>query len=731
MATPTSPVPATLAPAEAFHIAAAASPRERNPRTLKHGDSFAVFDARGDLDASLGEFEGLYHLDTRIVSRMRLLLNGQLPVLLSSTVQDDNALFSADLTNGDYGRGRNIVLRRELIHINRLRFLLDGTCYERLLVRNYHDAPLHLRLTLLFAADFADLFEVRGTSRAQRGSATAACDDGARATLRYRGLDEVERVTAVEFDPAPQRLEATLAEFELDLQPRESRRLFLRFGAEPRAAGRIDGRSFYRGMRSARHGLHRAGRQMTGLESGSAQFNRAWRRSTADLVMLITDTAQGPYPYAGTPWYNTAFGRDGLLTALMMLWMDPGVARGVLRFLAARQATEADPTRDAEPGKILHETRHGEMARLREVPFGLYYGSVDSTPLFVYLLAEYFRATGDIETVRELWPNVEAALGWIDNHGDRDGDGFVEYYRQTRDGLDNQGWKDSFDAIFHRDGSPARGAIALCEVQAYVYGAKLGAAAMAAAMDRPEQAALLRRQAELLQRRFEAAFWCERLSTYALALDGDKRPCEVVASNAGHALLTGIALPAHARRVAQTLLAGPSFSGWGIRTVALTEKRYNPMAYHNGSVWPHDNALIALGLARYGLKAEVTQIFQGLADAAGYMELKRLPELFCGFARRRRNAPTLYPVACAPQAWASAAIPALVQACLGLQVDALAHEVRFVAPVLPDFLDSLVLRGLRTGDGEVDVRVRRFNGGAECAIALERRTGAARVVVLH
>jgi glycogen debranching enzyme len=609
--------------------------------------------------------------------------------------------------------------------------LWNGTGYERLLIRNYHEQPLRIHLSLGFAADFADLFEVRGTSRLRRGTASAACEGGARAVLRYEGLDGVERVTAVEFDPAPQHLDTGLAEFELELQPREARRLFLRFGRSEGGSENFEGRAFYRGMRAARHALHRANRQVARLESGSPPFNEAWRRASADLQMLMTDTPQGPYPYAGTPWYNTAFGRDGIITALMMLWLDPGVARGVLRFLAARQATEVEPSRDAEPGKILHEMRHGEMARLREVPFGLYYGSVDSTPLFVFLLGEYFRVTGDLATVRELWPNVEAALRWMDTYGDRDGDGFVEYFRKTRDGLDNQGWKDSFDAIFHHDGRAATGPIALCEVQAYVYGAKNGAAAMAAALGDTARAALLQEQALALQKRFEEVFWCEERSTYALALDGDKHPCAVVASNAGHALLTGIAAPERAKRVARTLLSVQSYSGWGIRTIGLSEKRYNPMAYHNGSVWPHDNALIALGLARYRLKDAVTQVFHGLFDAADHMDLKRLPELFCGFPRRRGDAPTLYPVACAPQAWASSTLAALVQASLGLQVDAQAGEVHFMDPVLPPFLDCLVLRGLKTPDGDLDISVRRFGSGSECAVTVDRRRGETRVLVLH
>jgi glycogen debranching enzyme len=711
-----------------YAIAASANLQERPTRTLKHGDTFAVFDQRGDIGGEAGNSEGLYHRDTRILSQFQLLLEEARPLLLSSMTQDDNAVFSADLSNPDLLIDGQIALRREQLHLQRIKFIWDGSCYERLLVRNFSDKPLHMRLTFRFAADFADLFEVRGERRAARGESFAALESDHGVMLSYMGLDHVERRTRLTFEPAPKTLTTGRAAYELLLKPRETRRIFVRYGV-PDGLDAWTGRAFYRQMRAARHALHASSARAASVDSSNSVFNEIVRRSVSDLYMLITDTPLGHYPYAGTPWFSTPFGRDAIITALMTLWVDPTIAKGVLCFLAANQATTVEPEHDAEPGKILHELRHGEMANLREVPFGRYYGSVDSTPLFVLLMGEYFVRTGDLDTVRALWPNVEAALRWIDTYGDRDGDGFVEYHRQTKEGLANQGWKDSHDAVFHADGRTAEGPIALCEVQAYVYGAKRHGALLAGALGHHATAASLQAQAVSLRRQFEDKFWCEELSIYALALDGAKRPCRVVSSNAGQALLTGIASAERAKRVAETLLSPAVFSGWGIRTVAMSAARYNPMSYHNGSVWPHDNGLIAMGMARYGLKTAAAEVFTALFDAASYMDLRRLPELFCGFVRRQRNAPTQYPVACSPQAWASATTLCLLQATLGLELFDGSREVAFYRPVLPEFINHVHLRNLRLSGGSVDVLLHRH--GNDVAATVTRRDGDVVVVVRH
>ncbi|MBO0738889.1 MAG: amylo-alpha-1,6-glucosidase [Alphaproteobacteria bacterium] len=724
-----SPLRAGERDASRFYIGSRVSFQELRSRTLKCGHAVGLFDRRGDIVGGRGSSDGIYLHDTRFLSQLELRLNGVPLLLLSSNVQEDNAVLTVDLANPDLMLREGVLLRGELIHVNRLKFIWENTCYERLLVHNFDTRAHSITLGIGFGADFADVFEIRGQNRARRGRVTAERLSEASVALRYLGLDGVERVTRLEFEPKPAQLDAETALFEFSLAPGEGARSILSVACGEGERGHGTGRQFYSALRTARRALRNSSGRAASLDSSNSLFNEFARRSVADLYMLLTDTPFGPYPFAGIPWFSTPFGRDGIITALFTLWIDPAIAKGVLRFLAATQATETDPERDAEPGKILHEMRDGEMARLREVPFARYYGSVDATPLFVLLVGEYFQRTGDLDTVRELWPNVEAALRWIDSCGDPDGDGFVEYQRKNANGLINQGWKDSHDAVFHADGRSVDGPIALCEVQAYVYGAKRHAASVAAALDRPVQAAMLSQQAETLREQFEAAFWCDELSAYALALDGAKKPCRVVTSNAGHALLTGIAEPERATRVADTLLGTSCFSGWGVRTLARSARRYNPISYHNGSVWPHDNAIVALGMARYGLKSGVLRIFRGLFEAAGHMDLRRLPELFCGFAWRRLTAPTLYPVACAPQAWASATAFALVQASLSLSFDHGGEEIRFDRPVLPDFLDQLHLRGLQAKNGVADIVLQRY--GSEVSVNITRRHGNVPIVILR
>ncbi|MFT4078335.1 glycogen debranching N-terminal domain-containing protein [Rhodomicrobium sp.] len=710
-----------------FYIASAGAPSR--PRCiLKQNDCFAVMDNYGDIGCASDEASGLYSHDTRHLSKLSVCVNGEMPLLLGSTMRDDNLNMRADLTNPDiHVDGEGIGLLKDTVHIKRTIYLHNGGLAQRNAFVNHGPEPVSLDLLFHFDADFADLFEVRGMRRPARGSLKKKVVGKDKVTLHYTGLDGKVRETTLTFQPAPVELTETTARFKIRLAPRETERLYVAIKCDGEGQPAAD--SFLWGLFHARRDLVGKPHEIASVTTSNAVANEIICRSLADLRMLMTKTTDGKYPYAGIPWYSTTFGRDGLITAMQLLWFDPAVARGVLKRLARFQATTFDDAADAQPGKILHEMRGGEMAALGEVPFGLYYGSVDSTPLFVLLAGLYVERTGDLAFLREIWPNVIAALDWIEGPGDADGDGFVEYARANQNGLVNQGWKDSHDAVFHADGSLADGPIALVEVQGYVYAALKAAADCAKLLGEIERADTLIAKAELLRLKFEAAFWCDDMGTYALALDGKKQPCRVRTSNAAHAMATGIMMQERARHVANDLLRPRFNSGWGIRTVASGEARYNPMSYHNGSIWPHDNAIIAIGLARYGLTQGIGPIFDGLLQAASYMDQRRLPELFCGFPRRRSRGPTLYPVACSPQAWASGAVFHLLQAVLGLHYSLPNRTITLRNPAVPISLGEITIRNMRLGDASISFTVRPEPSGTVSVGVLER-SGKINIAVL-
>jgi glycogen debranching enzyme len=688
-----------------YYIATTASRADDRARVLKYGKMFFVFDRLGDVQTSgLGE-EGLFYDGMRYLSALSLDLWHARPLLLSSTVATNNFLFTADVANLDVFREGLIAINRGVLHLVRSRFLWGDSCFEKLHFVNHGLDDLEIPLSLGFDADFADIFEVRGTERVRKGRRLQTELGSNSVLLCYEGLDRVVRETLIETDIAPVHTSEAGFEFEISLRPKENVTLQLEFCCNRERGHRFVGYS--EALSAARFELAGLAKGFPQITSSNSRFSDWIARSLSDLEMMIAGNPETGYPYAGVPWFSTVFGRDGIITALQTLWLNPEIAKGVLEFLASTQADSSDPVADSEPGKILHEMRRSEMAALGEVPFGKYYGSVDATPLFVMLTGAYFDRTGDRVFLERLWPHVERALRWIDEYGDVDGDGFVEYCRHSGKGLVQQGWKDSNDSVFHANGKIADPPIALCEVQGYVYAAKLAAAKLTRVLGNVDQCCELELQAENLRTAFEEKFWSNDLGLYALALDGHKEPCKVRTSNAGHCLFTGIASQERARRVTETLMASDFFTGWGIRTVATTESRYNPLSYHNGSVWPHDNSVIASGMAKFGFRKMAGQILLALLDLSDEVELHRLPELFCGLKRRPTEGPTLYPVACSPQAWAAAAPFLILEACLGITVQPERGRIVFDGPFLPEGIPQLAIRNLRCGKASADLLLER------------------------
>jgi glycogen debranching enzyme len=713
-----------------WYVRAASTRDDNRTLVLKHGDTFAVFDHYGDIQHHVLGESGIYHEGTRFLSYFDFCINECRPLLLNSTVEEDNALLTIDLTTPDIYEDDHCLIPSAIVHVSRSKLLQAGVHYEHMRFFNYGDEAVTLCLEFRFAADYADIFEVRGSKRSKRGQYLPIQHTAQGLLLSYQGLDNEMRRTRILFSQASSKQEGGYVYFALQLSPKEEKQLYLTIVCET-GTSKPTVSTYQKELAHSKQTVIADQDKIGHIHSSNEQFNSWLNRSAADLQMLTTQTVHGDYPYAGVPWYNTPFGRDGIITALQYLWLNPQLAQGVLSFLAATQATEENYAQDAEPGKILHETRKGEMAALHEVPFWRYYGTVDATPLFIMLAGAYYQRTGDKPFMESIWPNLQLALNWIDNYGDCDGDGFIEYARHSGNGLVQQGWKDSDDSVFHQDGSLAEGPIALCEVQGYVYGAKRAAAKLAAAFGQKDRSVELRRQAGALKKKFNQAFWCDEINTFALALDGHKRPCRVVSSNAGQVLFSGIAYSRYAQRAAETLLKEASFSGWGIRTLASTEARFNPMSYHNGSIWPHDNGIIAMGLAHYGSKAQALKILTGLFNASMILDLNRLPELFCGFNRIPGQEPALYPVACSPQAWASGAIFHLLQACLGLTFSTFSEgktQLQFNHPQLPPYLQHLEITNLCFGDTVIDLTLRRHLH--DVSVNVLRKEGDIDVVII-
>jgi len=692
-----------LDPAVALASLDDTAPREPHRLfALKHGDCFAVADAYGDIK---GAGDGFFRDDTRVLSHYRMTIGGMPASLLGASLSQDNVLFRTNLTNLPITGMDGKKIPQGALHIERERLIWENRLFERVCLVNYSQQQSTLVLSFGFDADFRDMFEVRGSTRSKRGMVHAAELTGGAVKLKYEGLDKLVRTSVISFSRAPDRLEPNRADFEIAIGKSEKAVLYIEVG--PSLDEAPDRERYRAAAARARFAMRGKRRHGATLFSSGRVFNDWIERARADVALLTTELPTGPYPYAGIPWFSTAFGRDGVVSALQMLWLNPGLARGVLAFLAAHQATDTSPFSDSQPGKIVHETRKGEMAVLAELPFARYYGGVDTTPLFILLACAYADRTGDMACIADLWPNLCAAAGWMEEAGARTG--FVAYQRAAATGLSNQGWKDSADSIFHADGRSPKGPIALVEVQGYVFAAFQGLAKLAKRLGEAGLAVKWKNQAEAMRKRVEQRFWMDDLGTYALAIDGEGEPCRVSASNAGHLLYVGLPSPDRAARVAENLLSASFSTGWGLRTLGDDAIFYNPMSYHNGSIWPHDTAICTAGMARYGIRDDAVKLLSGTFEAAVQFNM-RLPELFCGFTRAPGEAPIAYPVACLPQAWSAGSAFMLVQSCLGIEIDGWNGAIAVTRPRLPIGIDTMTVRHLQVGDVSVDITFQRVAG---------------------
>jgi glycogen debranching enzyme len=704
-----------------FYILASAMASRRTTRVLAEGESFAVFETTGDILNSPLEALGFFYRDTRHLSSFEISLAGEVPHFLNSYVNDDNTEVRANLTNPDLGgSGDAKLLPRDLIQIQRSWVLSGARLFHKVELHNFAPSSVKIELAFALGADFLDMFEVRGMARQQRGEMQPAKIDRKSVEFRYTGLDRIERSTLIDFSLQPSSLVESNASFMLALGRDAAMELEVCVEARQnhrRANGRIAvPRAFGEALERRRREIGEVTAGFTRVTTSNQISNSLLERSLGDLAALTTVTDRGHSIMAGIPWFATLFGRDSLLTALSVLPFFPELAAGVLRTLASLQGTETNDARDEEPGKILHEMRACEMANTGEIPFGRYYGSIDSTPLFLWLIGRYVATTGDMKLAEELWPNVERGLDWIGNHGDRDGDGYIEYQRETPKGLANQGWKDSLDSISHADGSLAKPPIALVEVQGYAYAAYCSLAEVAGRLNKQELREHLRGEAHALKANFQRDFWLAKEKMVALALDGDKRPCAVMSSNGAHCLAAGLLDGERPAALAEHLLAEDMFSGWGVRTLSNRERRYNPMSYHNGSVWPHDNAMAAWGLATAGRTDGAMKIMTGLFEAAAGLNNESLPELFCGFSREPSLGPVPYPVACHPQAWSAASVFLLLQSILGIEVRGFEHRIVMRSPIVPEWLDWIRFDDLRLGTSKISFIARRGRRGASIEV---------------
>ena len=693
---------------------------------LNHGETFGVFDRQGDI-VNIGKTpQGIFFEGSRHLSLLEFSVNGQKPLLLSSTIREDNDSLTVDLANRPLKYAHKEAPESS-VHIKKKQSIENDSYFENVSVKNFNSFEVQLSIVIRFGADFIDVFELRGFYCDQCPAAPQSVRSKDSLAFRYVGRDGILRTSSVRIsrqsDGIDVRAEenSLIVEATLASMQREEFAFVVEFGREVPE----DKKSLFEGELNRKSlSLENLKEDMPKVESSNSHFNHWVNRSSLDLLALMSSYGDNLYPMAGVPWYNTPFGRDGMITGMQTLLVSPFIAKNTLLFLARHQARERSDSADAEPGKILHELRKGELANIGALPFKKYYGAADSTFLFVWLAQIYFFRTGDKETLDELWPAIENALDWALESADLDGDGFYEYQKRNKKGLDNQCWKDSWDSISHEDGKLASTPLAVCEIQAYAYRAFKAAAKLYDFIDRPEEARFWKAKAKDLKRRFNERFWLEDKQFIALALDNDKRACSVFSSNPGHCLATGILEETKALKVGERLFSKDLFTGWGIRTLGENERRFNPMSYHNGAVWPHDNSLIAYGLKKTGQDQLFMELAEALYDTTMRMELLRLPELFCGFERVENESPTLYPVSCSPQSWASAVVFLLIESMLGVKIKSLEKTVYFERPCLPVWLSWITIKELDVGrGGRFSFNARRARDGEATIEILKRPKG--------
>lgn len=691
-------------------------PRKVDNLTLIDGKTFLATRVSGDIAPPRAPDVGFFHADTRFLSFMELRVGGLRTVLLSSN-SEKTFVSQIELTTNNIHLRDSFDLPENTIHVRREQLLNAERLLERLTFENFNLNTVEFSVEIEYQADFVDVFQVRGMGRKSHGQYFRPIVTDTSIGFYYRGLDNLMRHTRVEMDPAPAQIENEVARWTVKLDSLQQ----VQFNIQvlPAMEGERHAKSsgdFAANLQRRREAYEKWEAQTTRFHSSNDVFDTTLRTAISDFHALQIPEGKDHVVAAGIPWFATMFGRDSIIASYQSLIMDPQLAVETLRVLARYQGKEYNDWQDEEPGKILHEYREGEMTRSGEMPFGPYYGSIDATPLFLILLSETWNWTADEDLVNDLLPAAYRALDWIDQYGDLDGDGFVEYLRRSKRGLLNQGWKDSWDANMHRDGTVAQPPIALAEVQGYVYDAKYRMASLLRSFGDAERADKLRRECVDLAKRFDKAYWMPQRGFYAMALDADKKPLEVISSNPGHLLFTRIIGRERARSVVNRLMRPDMFSGWGWRTLSSDEKVYNPLSYHRGSVWPHDNSLIAHGMALNEFRAPALRIFSTLFQAALTFRDYRLPELFCGMQRREHDVTVHYPVSCSPQAWASGAMFLILGSLLGIRPSAPRKELNIVNPVLPDWIDYLHVRNLRIGKSRVGLDFTRRGERTFCNV---------------